>query len=800
MKKSNLSITYRAILSSLFNIHLYKWLIVIILVGSTNLGQAFRLTGTIQGLPDNRVLVGADCVVKIGRSGDPVGSTSDEAGVFVSEWSRELVENDSIVINVSKPGYESVREAYLATGDSIQDIGVIFLNQVNMLNEVTVDAKAVTVKDGNYLYNPPKSIIESSNYAVDLVGRLGVPGVIYSPLSQSLSDISGSMLILVDGVESNQEELKSLKSSDVLNVEYSHNVPLMYASQYKSVLNVRMKKRDNGGSWNIQDQNDFIGSAVDAATAFRYYQGPSRFLVNYSFSYRHYHQVYDTNTISYLAPELQLETKTDSRSPFNYKNNRASFQYKYAPSPSMVFMATYSITGYHTLRKSFKNIDDTLNGEYTANERTHQNNLTNNLNLYFSKGFGQNNSLDISVNGIYNNQDYESNLRYDMQSDVTDYANALNSKRYALNGISQYTHVFNDRSRLSASYGFTFSHTRNNYHLTERLFNMHEGNQNIYVQYQRAIGSKVWMLLRTGLKIDHLTENGSPHTYYNNLSAISFQYAISQKFNLEYTGNFNTTTLQLSLLQDNPVQVNPYLINNGNSNLKPYNILSNRVQLSFANNNYSLSLLGTNSHFFDPIYSTPLYDSELKAYLSRPENCKYFDSTSAMLSANIWDIFKMFQIGGYISYYHMKFENNNGWKNKQNTVGGYIWLNWIYKKFVLGSSVSFLPFGLNGYDLGYLEGDANTYMIQGEYRPTPNLSLGLQWFWMFDKKGWVYKTETRAPQYHSSSERQIRNNSNWVRFTLSYNLNFGKTPKTQDRQQIIDAKDSQSTFTDYSAK
>ena len=67
---------------------------------------------------------------------------------------------------------------------------MIFLNQVNMLNEVTVDAKAVTVRDGNYLYNPPKSIIESSNYAVDLVGRLGVPGVIYSPLSQSLSDIS----------------------------------------------------------------------------------------------------------------------------------------------------------------------------------------------------------------------------------------------------------------------------------------------------------------------------------------------------------------------------------------------------------------------------------------------------------------------------------------------------------------------------------------------------------------------------------------------------------------------------------
>ncbi|MDE6236210.1 MAG: TonB-dependent receptor family protein [Muribaculaceae bacterium] len=800
MKKSNLSITYRAILSSLFNIHLYKWLIVIILVGSTNLGQAFRLTGTIQGLPDNQVLVGADCVVKIGRSGDPVRSTSDEAGVFVCEWSRELVANDSIVINVSKPGYESVREAYLASGDSIQDIGVIFLNQVNMLNEVTVDAKTVTVKDGNYLYNPPKSIIESSNYAVDLVGRLGVPGVIYSPLSQSLSDISGSMLILVDGVESNQEELKSLKSSDVLNVEYSHNVPLMYASQYKSVLNVRMKKRDNGGSWNIQDQNDFIGSAVDAATAFRYYQGPSRFMVNYNFSYRHYHQVYDTNTISYLAPELQLETKTDSRSPFNYKINSASFQYKYAPSPAMVFMATYSINGYNTLRKSFKNIDDTLNGEYTGNERTHQNNLTNNLNLYFSKGFGQNNSLDISVNGNYNNQDYESNLRYDMQSDVTDYANALNSKRYALNGISQYTHVFNDRSRLSASYGFTVSHTRNNYHLSDRLFDMNEANQNIYVQYQRIIGSKVWMLLRTGLKIDHLTENGSPHTYYNNLSAISFQYAISQKFNLEYTGNFNTTTLQLSLLQDNPVQVNPYLINNGNSNLKPYNILSNRVQLSFANNNYSLSLLGTNYHFFDPIYSTPIYDSELKAYLSRPENCKYFDSTSAMLSANIWDLFKMFQIGGYISYYHMKFENNNGWKNKQNTVGGNIWLNWIYKKFVLGSSVSFLPFGLNGYDLGYLEGDANTYMIQGEYRPTPNLSLGLQWFWMFDKKGWVSKTETQAPQYHSSTERQIRNNSNWVRFTLSYNLNFGKTPKTQDRQQIIDAKDSQRTFTDYSAK
>ncbi|MBD5176684.1 MAG: carboxypeptidase regulatory-like domain-containing protein, partial [Bacteroidales bacterium] len=109
-------------------IDIYRISLILLIAGiCPNLGDAFRLTGTIQGLPDNRVLVGADCVVKIGRSGDPVRSTSDEAGGFVCEWSRELVENDSIVINVSKPGYESVREAYLATGDSIQDIGVIFL-------------------------------------------------------------------------------------------------------------------------------------------------------------------------------------------------------------------------------------------------------------------------------------------------------------------------------------------------------------------------------------------------------------------------------------------------------------------------------------------------------------------------------------------------------------------------------------------------------------------------------------------------------------------------------------------------
>ncbi|MBD5176831.1 MAG: hypothetical protein HDT05_05375 [Bacteroidales bacterium] len=773
-------------------------LIVSALAGFPFLGNAFRITGTIQSLPDNHVLAGANCIVKVGTDGVLLSGSSAQTGVFVCESPQQIAKNDSIVITVSKSGYESVRELFLASGDSIQDIGVIYLNQVNTLNEVTVDAKTVTVKDGNFLYIPPKSIVNASNQAIELIGKLGINGMAYNPIDRTISVRNENLLILVDGLQSSQEELRGIKASDVLNVEFSNNVPLIYASNYSCVINIRLKKRNDGGAWDITELNDFIGSAVNVGTGLSLYKGSSRLSVRYDLDYRNNKKTYDDMIASYDSPELEVQTKTQSHSPFNYKTHNCLLQYAYAPSQSLLFMAKYGINIYNTLRKSFMNIEDTFKGDYEGNERTHMDRVNQNINLYFSKAFGESNSLDIGADIAISNSDYNSILKYELPYPENEYLNDVNSDRVALNGKAMYSHTFHDKSILSGSYQFVFSNTRNKYNVTENTYRMKEANQHIYVQYQRNIIPNIWIMARTGIKIDHITENTIPHTYYNNNSALSVQYRISDKFTLGYNGTFSTQTLSLSLLQNNPVQINPYLVNNGNPDLKPSKILVNRLQFLFSNKNYSFGLTVQNWNEFDPINAIPIYEKDLKVYVNRPENCKHFNSTTLNLSMNIWNILKMFQIRGNLSYAHFQFENQNAWRNIKNSIGGDFAIGWYYKKFGADFGMTFPIMGSNGYQFSYWGEKMNYLSVQ--YRPIQNLSIGIQWAYMFDKKGWTSILNTKSPEYNYKSERQIHNNTNWIRLILSYNLNFGTAPKTKDRERLFDVRDSQTTFGDYTAK
>ena len=341
----------------------------------------------------------------------------------------------------------------------------------------------------------------------------------------------------------------------------------------------------------------------------------------------------------------------------------------------------------------------------------------------------------------------------------------------------------------------TLSYNRNRYFVTDDIFRMKESNHKIYAEYQGSLTNNLWLQAKTGLKIDHLTEGASARTFYNNSTDVYLQWTISPNWIASYSGSFSSNTLSLSMLENNLVQTNPYLQNNGNSDLKPSKNLVNFLQLYFVRNNISASVYGTHTYVFDPTFTTPIYVESLKAYLSRPGNGKYSSKFNASVGLTMWDIFDMFQVSGYLTFDNTTIEDQNRWKNSHSSVGGTFSLSWKYKKWQIDYYRSFPLFAMNGY--GFASQGEKVDILSVMFRPNRHWEMSLSWSYMFDKKGWTWHRKTVSPEYKSETYREIHNDCNWIRLTLAYNISFGSPLKSNDRRRKIDLKDSQKTFKDY---
>ncbi|MDE6558313.1 MAG: hypothetical protein K2K29_00305 [Muribaculaceae bacterium] len=707
--------------------------------------------------------------------------------------------NDSIgniVLRIRKDGYEDFSKEIVNPEGDIE-LGECILPEVNTLQEVVVKGASVVATDGKLLYTPMKTTIESSTYAVDLLGKLGIPALSYNPVNRTLDCALGSPVILINGRPSSIEELQSLSARDVLNVEYSNSVPAIYGSG-DFLINVKTRKHDNGGSWNIYEVNDFTGSAVDAQTSLRYYQGSSDWLLNGKFSYRNNDKTYDTTTKQYLSPKMPISINDESWSPFNYRMADAGLQYNYVPSSKMLLNVKYSFSLNNSLRKSYSDyIEDfqDVNDTYSGYSRTHSNAPTHRLSAYLSRELNPNNTLDVNVVGTAVNTDYQSQYDYDRAIEKLQYFNDVTSRRYSLLGGLNYGHLFADRSKLSVCYFLTYSHNLNKYPLTAGNSTLRELHNQVFLEYRKMFGQRVSLYLKTGLNNQHFALDNSSKNFISNISNLNLQWVISPIWSASIQAGYSSNPVSLSQLDDHLVQTSEYLYNNGNRELKPSHTLWGKLQGAFNKNNVSLYASVNYSRVFNLINTSTDYSDELGAYLATPKNGKYLQSVTVMLGGNVQSLFNMFTIGANIYYGHNDFAGANDWYNNHNSVGGDFYISWMYKKWQIYYMRRFPMSVLSGYVLAP-QGEKIDVLSVG-FQPIPSLTLSLGWSYMFSKRGWTHWTTIESPEYAYHYDREIQNNKNWIRFGCIYNLNFGNPFKRKVRDRIIDLNDNESSFKDY---
>lgn len=711
---------------------------------------------------DSTAVAGATC--RLMSEGKLItGATADADGAFLLETNLKT----SLNLEVSMTGYSST-DVIIDAGSKNVNIGTIYLDQGVTLDEVTVTGNQVVHSKGRTIVYPSSSDVRASSTSVSLFQKLPLPGLQANPINRTLSVDGGSPVILINGVPSTMDDVNALQPKDIEKIEYSRFIPARYADSGKSgYVSIILKKRNDGGQFYAWGRSAVNTAFVDGNVRASYHQGPSQFTLLYNPSWRNYQQVYDDVTESLIGDDFKINLEEHDRNPFNYQYHAIRLKYDFSPSAKTLFSATFSVTPNTNKSRTIAHTIDSEQGEYDNNSVSTNKALTPSLDLFLHQDFNDKNSLEVQVVGTLSSSDYRRDNNY-IFSDVSQdsYVMNVDSRRRSLISEVSYIHNFSDKTSLSAGYQNTVSHSKNTYLSSDYKPILTENNNYAYVRLGQSVG-KFYFSLSTGAKLFWIKNDLNKRNFIRNISSAQISWNISSKWNLQATFRYTPEIPSLSALTDYPQQTTPYLISNGNPDLK---VAENFMYSVAADYTYKKFQASFRSNYFDirnSVISDVQYLGDDK-FMSQSINAKYQRQFQNDLWLSISDIYG-FGARLYVSLMNFWTAGAN-WNHKLTSFSGGISVWWNKGPFTVSYWREIPGTYLSGH---YKWKGENGDSLSFEWRPDKHWTVGASWMYMFDKKGTRYPSWDLSPVNPATRDRYIKNNSNMVVLSVSYTTDFG---------------------------
>lgn len=731
--------------------------------------QARTLTGRVALESDSTAVAGAVCQIMT-PSGPGTSTVSDADGRF----SLDTDNNAQLSVQISMPGM-SAAEIMIKNGKSDIALGTIYLSDAVQLGEVTATAQRTVSKSRTIIY-PSQSQEAASSTTGDLFRKLVLVGLESNPISRTITVDGGTPVILIDGVPSTMDDLNALSPKDILRIEYSRFTPARYASgNNRGFLSITLKQRTDGGSVFAWGRSAVTTAFVDASLRSSYHQGKSQVTLSYVPSWRNYQKVYDQADERFIAPDFDVTLRSSDRNPFNYFSNDIKLKYDFTPAAGTVFSATLRTDLMTDGRRKTGTFDDSRLGTYSFNTKSKGKTSSPSLDLYFRRDFNHSNTIEAEVVATYTSQNYDRANRY-LYADGTQsiYASDVDSRRRSLISEVSYTHNFGQRTQLSAGLQNTLSYSRNTYIDSDFRPTLTENHNYVFASLGQQIGN-VYTSLSSGMKMFWTENNTNRRKFIRNLSSLEASWSAVPGLALQGAVRYSPSIPSLSALTDYAQQVTPYLVSNGNPNLKVAENLSSYGMISYTKGKVTVAYEANYSKIWNNMISDVSYLGNGR-FLSQTINAR---STSQMIHAAALAVQNL---GGFGASLNAMLTRSNSvtesWNYSLTSFDASIsawyatgrWSFEYWRKFP-GKSVS-------GY---YVMKNENSDMLTASYAVNKNLKMSASWMYMFDKNGSRYPQWSHSPVNPSTTNRYIRDNSNMVVLSLTYNTNFGTVFKTASR-------------------
>ncbi len=731
--------------------------------------SARTIQGEVRSDKDSTVVIGATCRLMSG-SQFINGVTTDYNGEFAISTALK----SKLILEISMTGFNPT-EIVIESDNSV-NVGTVYLSEGVTLDEVQVTSNSMVDAKGRTIVFPAGSDVKASSTAISLFQKLPLAGLEANPINRTLTVDGGTPVILINGVPSSIDDFNALQPKDIAKIEFSRITPARYADRGNSgFLNITLKKRNDGGQVYIWGRSAVNTAFVDGNLRASYHQGPSQFTLSYDPSWRNYQQVFDNTTESYIGDDFRVNLEEHDRDPFNYHYHNIGFKYDYSPDVNTLFSATFRMTPSYNKSRSLANTADSYLGEYENHNLTSVKDLAPSLDLFFKKDFNDRNALEVQVVGTLSSSDYRRNNQYFYDDGSTSgYVMDVDSRRRSLISEISYIHQFSDKTSLSTGYQNTVSHSTNKYLTTDYKPVLTENNNYVYARLGQQIG-KVYFSVATGVKLYWIKNDLNKRHFIRNLTTAQISWNISQKWSLAGAFQYSPSIPSLSALTDYPQQQSPYLISNGNPDLKVSQNFRYQLMPSYQYKKFSASLLMTYRHVGDFVMNDMFYLGD-KMFLSQSINAKKSWYAGANLNMKLNGIYG-FGVNVNIGVDHYETMGEN-WCHHLTSFDGSFTLWWNKGPYTISYWRKIPGKYLNG---NYVGRDENGDALGFEYQPDKHWTFGASWMYMFEKKGTKYPAWGYSSVNPYYRERYIKNNGNMVVLSVSYSTDFGSIFRSSRR-------------------
>lgn len=743
-------------------------LIVTISISLVN-ANARTIKGVILSATDSTTIVGATCCL-MSDSVVVKTSISDNQGMFTLETDNK----SSLTLEVGMVGY-STNQIIIETGDVTLNVGAIYLDDSITLNEIMVTANSAISSKGRTIVYPSVQDVKASSSSISLFQKLPLSGLQANPINLSLTVDGGSPYILINGIPSSIDDIKALHPKDIEKVEFSRVTPARYADKGTSgFLSITLKKRNDGGQFYAWARSAVNTAFMDGNFRTSFHQGPSQFTLFYSPSWRNYQQVYDNIKESYNGDDFNVKLEEQDRNPFNYHYHQIRTKYDYSPNNKTLLSITFSTVPNFSKSRTISNITDTEIGEYKAHNTSTDKYFSPSLDVFFRRDFNEKNSLEVQVVGTLSNSDYRRNNNYTFTDNIESYVMNANSRRRSLISEVSYIHTFTDKTQLSAGYQNTISRSTNEYLKSDYKPHLSENNNYAYVRLGQSFGS-LYLSLSTGAKMFWTKNDVNNRHFIHNLSSAQLSWNICSKWSIQGSFSYTPSIPSLTALTDYPQQTTPYLVSNGNPDLKVAESFRYNISLKYTNKKFSATFYSAYSTINNCVVNDVIYMGN-KLFLQQYVNTDYrrvFQNDLTLQLSN----YHGFGAYLYLSLTHYGTAGT-GWSHSLTSFDGSLSAWWNKGPYTISYWRKLPGKYLNGHTV---EKDENGDALQFDYKPNKHWTFGVSWMYMFDKKGTRYPSHNYSQVNPIIRDRYIKNNSNMIVATVSYSTDFGSIFRTGRR-------------------
>lgn len=731
--------------------------------------SARTIQGEVRSDSDSTAVVGATCRLMSGGQFID-GVTTDDRGAF--EISTGI--KSKLMLEISMPGFNSTD--IVIESDKNVDVGTVYLSEGVTLKELEVSASSMTDAKGRTIIFPAGSDVRASSTAISLFQKLPLAGLEANPINRSLSVDGGTPVILINGIPSTIDDLNALQPKDIAKIEFSRITPARYADRGNSgFLSITLKKRNDGGQIYLWGRSAVTTTFVDGNIRGSYHQGPSQFTLQYNPSWRNYQDVYDNSSESYIGDDFRVDLESHDRAPFYYYYHNISLKYDYSPNLNTLFSATFRINPGADKRSSDATTIDSYLGEYKNENVSRSKDLVPSLDLFFKRDFNDKNALEVEMVGTLSSSDYRRTNKYFYADGATsDYIMDVDSRRRSLISEISYIHQFSDKTSLSAGYQNTLSHSTNTYLISDYKPVLTENNNYIYARLGQQVG-KVYFSVATGAKLYWIKNDLNKRHFVRNLTTAQFSWNISQQWNMSGAFQYSPSIPSLSALTDYPQQQSPYLISNGNPDLKVSQRFVYQLMPSYRYKKLSASLFMTYNDIKDCTLSDMFYIGD-KMFLSQTVNARRMWYAGGSLNLKISDIYG-FGANVSLSTEHYEIMGQN-WCHNLTTFSANFSLWWNKGPYTISYWQKIPGKYMSGHYVGREE---NGNVLSFEYQPNKHWTFGASWMYMFEKKGSKYPSWGYSNVNPYVKERYIKDNANMVVLSVSYSTDFGSIFRSSKR-------------------